>query len=177
MNNTEENKIKEKTINSEYMIWLENFTEKINSFSDDGWHYFSDKYPEQYKDKILTEDKEKINNLKNFYEFINTYFKSNYVYPICNGKRKYFCIKFNDNGYEIGCVETNIFFCKRVAINDKFIDFIDIMEDKKQATTFIKKKQLKDLSSLIEKLLKNNIPLEAIYDVTEETIQKVYIKL
>ena len=75
MNNTEKNKIKEKIINTEYMIWLENFTEKINSFSDDGWQYFSDKYPEQYKDKILIEDKEKINNLKNFYEFINTYFK------------------------------------------------------------------------------------------------------
>lgn len=155
--------------NTTYLKWLENFTIEYPSFSDNDWLYF----PE----KLSKEDKEKVENLYLLYEGIELYAEKNYIYPTKCDFGNYYNIKLDNIGYEIGILsgQGTLFFCKRTLINKdiKYIDFNDIINDKKSNKTDMTTYQLKDLSNKVLKLYKKGIPLDAIIDTINDTLNNI----
>ena len=164
-----EAKRKEMFSNTEYLKWLECFTIEHQDFSDDDWLYF----PE----KISQEDNQKVKNLHLFYEGIELYGKKNYIYPTECDFGGYYNIKFDNIGYEIGMLvgQGTLFFCKRTPLNKdlEYIDFKDIMNDKKKDGVDVITKQLNDLSNKILELHKKGIPLTAIIETLDTTLTEI----
>lgn len=120
---------KQQTImsNPEYITWLESFTSKYPSFSDETWLYCPDELSKQ--------DREQIANLQFLYSGIEEYAKKHNIERnvCCFGG--FYNIKYHHVGYEIGqlCGQGTIDFCKRVSLeeevnDDKYIDFEDIIQ-------------------------------------------------
>ena len=162
-------KRKEIFSNTDYMMWLENFTTYHPSFSDDNWLYF----PE----KISKEDNEKVNNLSLLYEGIEIYAKKNYIYPTECDFGGYYRIKLDNVGYEIGKLvgQGTLFFCDAKPLNKnlEYIDFYDIMNDKKKDGVDVITEQLKNLSNGVLELYKQGVPLAAIIETLDTTLTKV----
>ena len=161
-----EAKRKEIFSNTNYVKWLESFTIEHPVFLDDDWLYF----PE----KISQEDNEKVKNLHLFYEGIELYAKKNYIYPTECDFGGYYNIKLDNIGYEIGMLvgQGTLFFCKRTPLNKdlEYIDFNDIMADKKKDGVDVITQQLKDLSNSVLELHKKGIPLTAIIETLDTTL-------
>lgn len=161
-----EAKRKEMFSNTNYVKWLESFTIEHPGFSDDDWLYF----PE----KISQEDNEKVKNLHLFYEGIELYAKKNYLYPTECDFGGYYNIKLDNIGFEIGMLvgQGTLFFCKRTPLNKdlEYIDFNDIMADKKKDAVDVITQQLKDLSNSVLELHKKGIPLTAIIETLDTTL-------
>ena len=161
-----EAKRKEMFSNTNYLKWLESFTIEHPGFSDDDWLYF----PE----KISQEDNEKVKNLHLFYEGIELYAKKNYIYPTECDFGGYYNIKLDSIGYEIGMLvgQGTVFFCKRTPLNKdlEYIDFNDIMTDKKKDGVDVITRQLKDLSNKVLELHKKGIPLDALIETLDTTL-------
>lgn len=161
-----EAKRKEMFSNTNYVKWLESFTIEHPVFSDDDWLYF----PE----KISQEDNEKVKNLHLFYEGIELYAKKNYIYPTKCDFGGYYNIKLDNISYEIGMLvgQGTLFFCNRKPIDKdlEYIDFNDIMADKKKDGVDVITQQLKDLSDKILELHKKGIPLDALIETLDTTL-------
>ena len=161
-----EAKRKEMFSNTNYLKWLENFTIEHPGFSDDDWLYFPD--------KISQEDNEKVKNLHLLYEGIELYAKKNYIYPTECDFGGYYNIKLDNIGYEIGMLvgQGTLFFCKRTPLNKDiiYIDFNDIISDKKQSGVDLITQQLKELSDKILELHKKGIPLNALIESLDTTL-------
>jgi len=161
-----EAKRKEMFFNTNYLKWLENFTIEHPGFSDDDWLYFPD--------KISQEDNEKVKNLHLLYEGIELYAKKNYIYPTECDFGGYYNIKLDNIGYEIGMLvgQGTLFFCKRTPLNKDiiYIDFNDIISDKKQSGVDLITQQLKELSDKILELHKKGIPLNALIESLDTTL-------
>ena len=161
-----EAKRKEMFSNTNYVKWLESFTIEHPVFSDDDWLYF----PE----KISQEDNEKVKNLHLFYEGIELYAKNNYIYPTKCDFGGYYNIKLDNISYEIGMLvgQGTLFFCNRKPIDKdlEYIDFNDIMADKKKDGVDVITEQLKDLSDKILELHKKGIPLDALIETLDTTL-------
>ena len=162
----DETKRKEMFSNINYIKWLENFTIKYPDFSDDDWLYFSE--------KISQEDNEKVKKLHLFYEGIELYAKKNYIYPIECDFGGYYNIKLDNIGYEIGMLvgQGTLFFCKRTSLNKdlEYIDFNDILIDKKKDGVDVITQQLKNLSNNVLELHKKGIPLTALIEILDDTL-------
>lgn len=152
-----------------YVKWLESFTIEHPVFSDDDWLYF----PE----KISQEDNEKVKNLHLFYEGIELYAKKNYIYPTKCDFGGYYNIKLDNISYEIGMLvgQGTLFFCNRKPLDKdlEYIDFNDIMADKKKDGVDVITEQLKDLSDKILELHKKGIPLDALIETLDTTLTEI----
>ncbi len=161
-----EAKRKEIFSNTNYVKWLESFTIEHPGFSDDDWLYF----PE----KISQEDNEKVKNLHLFYEGIELYAKKNYLYPTECDFGGYYNIKLDNISYEIGMLvgQGTLFFCNRKPLDKdlEYIDFNDIIADKKKDGVDVITQQLKDLSNSVLELHKKGIPLTAIIETLDTTL-------
>lgn len=127
-------KEKELTMNNEYVMWLEKFTEDYPNFSDEDWLY--------HAEKISKQDFKRVEDLPYFYGGIMGYADRHKIEanPCCFGN--YYNIKYNNIGYEIGVMhgQGTIQFCKRVSLEDeinedKFIDFEEIIKDQNKISS------------------------------------------
>jgi len=157
------NKMHEIVSNDSYIKWLEEFTRRYPKFST----YDLDLA------KLNKVDIENIDYLCLLYEGINDYAKNNYIYLVKDiDYREYYRIKYNGIGYIIGILSNygNIIFCEKTIITDDFIDFNDIILNKKQKNTEYYNKRLLELSNIISYYYEQGIPLRAIEKTIENTL-------
>jgi len=154
---------------TDYINWLTNFTLKNTNFTDEDWIYF----PE----KITKEDYENISNLHLMYDGISKYANKNYLYPTDCYFGNFYKIKFNNIGFEIGILQGQgtIFFCNRIPIenNQDFIDFNDIINNKKSNNLIAIESELNNLSILIISLYQNNVPIDIIKTTINNTLNDI----
>lgn len=158
-------KIKIMMSNTSYMEWIIDFTKDKKGFSDEDLFYF----------KKDSNNKENIKNLNLFYKGIDKYAKENHIYPETNEYGSYYKVKYNNAGFQIGIVEgqgITVYFCNKSSLknNEDFIDFNDILSNKKQDNVDLINFTLKTLSSDIKKAYKIGVPLEAIEETFNNTI-------
>lgn len=162
-------KIQEILSNTDYIKWLDSFTIEHSSFSDEEWLYF----PE----KISKEDLEQVNNLHLIYHEIERYASENYIYPTDCDFGNFYKIKLENTGFEIGMLvgQGTLFFCNRVQVeNEKdFIDFNDILNNKKKDNVTTIKNKLNELSNLVVSLHKNGVPFKAIVITLDNTLNEI----
>lgn len=156
--------------NTNYFEWLNLFTQDKESFFDDEWLYF----PEA----ILESDRKNVEKLCLFYEGIDRYASSNYIYPTpWKDFGNYYRIRLNQFGYEIGMAigQGSHFFCRKASIDnpEEFIDFNDIMNDKKQNQVDFITTNLDSLSNMVLTAYENGVPIEAIVNRLDQTIKKI----
>jgi len=168
----ESKKIKEMISNTSYIDWLNQFTKDKKSFCDDQWLYF----PE----KISSTDRENVEKLNLFYEGINIYAKQNHIYPTLCNFGNFYRVNLNDFGFEIGTLigQETIFFFNKVSLknNKNFIDFNDIMSEKKQDNVDQINAILDSLSNIVIKAYENGVPIESIIDRLDNTIKGISSK-
>ena len=162
-------KMQEILSNTDYIKWLDKFTIEHSNFSDDDWLYF----PE----KISKEDLEKVNNLHLMYRGIEKYASENYMYPTNCDFGNFYNIKLENSGFEIGILvgQGTLFFCNRVQIENQkdFIDFNDILNNKTNDNLTTIKNKLNELSNFISSLYKSGVPLEAIINTLDNTLNEM----
>lgn len=155
--------------NYEYINWLTSFTSKYLEFTDDDFLYS----PEL----ISKEDNINIYDLGIFFEAIDNFARSNYIYPYSSEFGGYYNIKYNNIGFEIGSLvgQGTLFFCKRVNVNNDeyFIDFDDIVNNKKLEHTSEVTSDLNKFKDYIKSLCDKGIPLEAIRDTFDSTYSEI----
>jgi len=169
---TKEIEMKDLIRNTDYINWLINFTNKQPNFSNATWLY--------NKGTISDEDLKKIDKLELFYEGIEWYTKKNYLYPVVVGNMTFYYIKYHDLGFKIGILEGQgtECFCSRIEIDKKlnFIDFNDVLTNKKQSNVSKISKELEKIINRIEKAYQSGVPIEAIKNVVETVFDETYEK-
>lgn len=167
--NDRNTKIQKMLSNTDYIKWLEIFTTEYSCFNDNDWLYF----PE----RLSKTDLEQVNNLHLMYSGIERYASENYIYPTVCDFGNFYKIKLENTGFEIGMLtgQGTLFFCNRVEIeNEKdFIDFNDIINNKKRDNTTTIKNKLNELSNLVVSLHKSGVPLEAIMFTLDNTLKEI----
>ena len=169
-----ENKRKEKIINIvssiDYIKWLIDFTKDKEGFTDNDWDYAPI--------KLSKNDQEKVDDLQLLFEGIYNYAKKNYIYSTPCSLGEYYNIKIGDIGFEIGYItgQGTMFYCKRVDIQDNFIDFMDILSNKKQDNVDYIEKELNMLSDMINNIYNNGIPIDAITETYNIAIRDIIKK-
>lgn len=160
------NKIKEIISNNNYINWLQKFTLTYPKFRNDDFI--------NNKDKLEESDLKNIDNVSLLYYGIKDYANSNYIYPFIDSDFvKYYRIKYNNIGYEIGMIigQETLFFCERVDnIDNTFIDFNNIILNKKEENTKFIEERLNELSNTITCLHEQNIPLDIIKSIIDDNI-------
>ena len=147
-----------------YMLWLEKFTENNPKFSNfdflDG------------RKNLSEEDKKNIYCFNLFYNVIKKYCENNYIYPVIDSKNSsHFNIKYNNIGYQIGlsCGEYSYMYCKRNDnYDDTYINYEDILLNKKQPHTDDIKKILEELQTIVISYYEQGIPIQAIQSSLNE---------
>lgn len=162
-------KMQEMLSNTDYIKWLDKFTIKHSSFTDDDWLYFHK--------KISKEDLEKVNDLHLMYRGIEKYASENCIYPTDCNFGNFYKIRLENTGFEIGILvgQGTLFFCNRVQIKNKkdFIDFNDILNNKTNDSLTTIKNKLNELSNFIVSLYKSGVPLEAIVFTLDNTLNEI----
>lgn len=162
-------KISALTSNTEYINWLIQFSKEEGGFSDSDWDYA--------KEKLDPATQEKVDNLQLLFEGISRYARKNYIYSSPNALGEYYRIKLNGVGLEISYKtgQGTTFYCRMVPLENEseFIDFMDIVENKKRPEVDRIESGLKVLSNTIMLLQANGIPLEAISETIDRTIKKI----
>ena len=170
--NKRNEKMKKMMSSTKYIQWLIKFTKDKEGFSDDDWLYF----PE----KINDTDKENVEMLSLFYKGIEKYAEKNYIYPTPCSFGNYYKVRFNKYGFEIGILigQGTVFFCNKTPIENEndFIDFFRIMIGKDQNNTKKTKASLDSLSQTIINIHESGIPIEAIIETIDNTIEKISFK-
>ena len=157
---------------TKYIKWLIQFTEDKEGFSDEDWLYFPD--------EINDTDRSNVEMLRLFYEGIEEYANNNYIYPTPCDFGNYYKVKFNKFGFEIGVLagQGTVFFCNKAPIeNEKdFIDFYNVMIGKKQNNTDQIRASLDSLSQMVIATYENGVPIEAIINTLDDTIENITLK-
>ncbi len=155
--------------NTDYIEWLIKFTQERGFFSDDQWAYS--------EEKISDEDKENVESLGLFYEGIDRYASKNFMYPIEKDFGGYYKVKIGDCGFKIGifCGQGGFTFCERIPVEkeEDFIDFYDIINNKKQDNYDYICNTLKLLSNIIIEAHEAGVPTKAIHDTCNATIKEI----
>lgn len=153
----------------DYIEWLEVFTMTYSSFTDEKWLY--------YLENISESDNQEVKNLSFLYNEINLYARNNYIYAITCDFGNYYKIKYNDVCYKIGVLvgQGTVFFCDRIKLDNQrdFIDFNDLLANKKRDNVAEIEKELNNLAYLIKSLYEKEIPVEAIKEVFDMTINNL----
>ena len=164
-----ENKKLEIKSKTNYIEWLERFTEKYPRFTDDDF---------LYNKKIKSsEDIDGINCLSILYDVIEEYAQNNYIYLTENNEYSgSYKIKYNGIGYEIGCMvgQGTLFFCGRINNPDNtFIEYNDILLNKKQPHTDEINKILEELTTIVAYYHEQGIPIPALKRSLNEIIKSM----
>ena len=167
---TEVLEMNEKLVSSnEYMLWLEQFMSSRTGFLDDDWLYKSE--------EISKEDYARVEQLSCFISGIRSYAARNFIrLESDDDYDSHVFIKFNEIGYEIGTFsgQGTVAYCHRVDIStDKnFIDFNDIVTNKKQDNVDSITDKLNELDSLVGDLLELGTPEDAILSRVSKSLSK-----
>ena len=165
-------KIKNMMSNTTYIEWLKQFTQDKEGFSDDDWLYF----PE----KISESDKKNVEILHLFYNGIGRYAEKNHIYPTPCDFGNFYRVKLNGFGFEIGILvgQGTVFFFNKVSLEDdkEFIDFNDIMTEKKQDNVDQINTTLESLSNMVVTAYESGVPIEAIINTLDNTIKGITSK-
>ena len=165
-------KEKELFSSPKYILWLNEFTKKYESFSDDDWLY--------NPDKISDDDLKQVQYLGTIFNGIEAYANKNYIYSKSCDLGECYSIKLGDVAYEI--IESSFpdgaYSCKRVELadDDDIIDFNDIINDKMHNDVTLIKENLKKLSCIIEEFYKSGVPLEAIMMTVNQKVQDLEVR-
>ncbi len=167
--NARNEEIKIMMANQSYLEWLTQFTKDKEGFSDEDWLYF----PERIKDS----DKANVEKLGLFYDGIDNYAQQNYIYPLPCEFGNFYKIRLNEIDFEIGMLvgQGTVFYCKKVKVENEqeFIDFNDIMTNKKQEQVAKINTILESLSNMVFTAYKNGVPIEAISSTLEDIIDEI----
>lgn len=157
--------IKDLISNTDYINWIEQYTEKCGGFSD------QTRFRDKIKLPVKIEDN--INKLIYFFEGIREYAEENYIYPK-KDNGIYYIITYNGISYEIGIIvgQGTIYFCTRSTKKDNIIDFNDIVKNNKLERTDIINNKLTELQNYLDTLINENIPVEALTKTTQKVLQK-----
>ncbi len=155
--------------NTDYIKWLKEFTQDKERFFDDQWLY----NPEEISDF----DRENVGKLSLIYEGINKYAKENYIYPTYRDIGNFYKIKLDEFYFEIGILSgQGVVFCfNKVSCetDEEFIDFSDIMNNKKQENVDQINYELDFLANTIITTHNNGVPLDAIASTFDSTIKSL----
>lgn len=172
-------KAKDLVSNTDYITWLNSLGsgDDLEIFINANVEMFRvDKciYPQN---KISDIDKEQIHNLYLFYMGIATYAHENYIYPIASDSLESYKIRLDDIGYKIGMqfgMNTS-FLCKRIPVENEneFIDFKDVLNDKKRDDIEHISTSLNSLSNAVLSTYESGVPLEAIINTLEGTLMNI----
>ncbi len=156
---------------TEYIDWLDSFTKEHGSFSTDSFLY----EPE----KITDEERKKVDLIEALYELTDEYADENYIMPTKTDYGAFYSIKHNGVGYFIGfdAGQGTSFYCTRLEEPEEdALEYKHLMSGVKLPSTIIIDQKLEELSELIERLDREQVPLEAINQKTDATIQKIRTK-
>ena len=160
-----DNLIQELTSNTDYIDWIEKYTEKCGGFSDQT----------RFKSKPIPQhEQNNIDKLLYFFEGISNYAEKNYIYPH-NDNGIYYIIVYNNISYEIGVLigQGIISFCTRSTKKENAINFNDIMRNKTLEKPEEIKNKLIELQDYLNTLINENIPIEALNETTQNVLKKV----
>lgn len=156
-------------ISLDYIKWLIEFMKDKEYFSDDEWDYSSEKLNEF--------DQEKVNQLHFLFEGILRYAKENYIYPTVHSLGESFQIKINDNIFEIGYItgQGTSFYCRKISLYKakEAINYMDIVNNIEQDHTAYFDYKLERLSALIKDLYHYGVPIEAMIETVNNTINNI----
>ena len=155
---SEDEKIKRIMSNTDYIEWLEKFTEDKESFADIEYKYCS----EQLKEI----DQKNIEDLYLFYAGIERYASNNHIVPKYFDFGEFYKIKYNNFYFKIGIAygQGNSIFCHKVTGKNLkgFINFNSILTNDSDS--------LNKLSNLVIAMLKSGIPTEDIINTVNTTV-------
>ncbi len=161
--------IKDMMTKKGYLSWLIYFTQDRSSFTEESLFYLEEDDP----------NRDFIKRFDLFYKGIEKYAKDNYIYPEHREYGSFYEIKYEDIGFEIGIIRKQgiEYFCKRVPIdNDRFIDFNDIMNNKTQDNVPLISNSLFVFDEMIKFFYENGVPIEAIINSFNNTVNDLKIK-
>lgn len=161
---------KNETISStKYFEWLKEFTKDKDYFGDDDWQYS----PEELSDT----DRKNVENLHFLYEGIDKYAIENHIYPTKFGYGYFYTIKLDESAFEIGIMigQGAVCFCKKTKVDDEseFIDFNDIINDKKSKQVDFINTKLNEIRDMILSTYNIGVPIEAINGTLKDTIGEI----
>ena len=158
---------------TDYIKWLEDFTKRYPSFSDDTWLY--------KKDEISKEDYANVCKISTFFSAIDLYARINYISGIPCEWGEYYSIEYNGKIYEIGTIvgQGAVSFCNTEDVNEQttVIKFeeITVPSEATQKRTLQIKKELDRIDELLNLLYTSslNIPMNAIKVRVESVLQEI----
>lgn len=155
-------------LSTEYIDWLEEFTNEYECFATDSFLY--------EEDKLTNEEKNKVYLLEALYEVIADFADNNFINPEKTDFELFYNIEHNGIGYKIGFNygQGASFYCLRLEEPKKdAIEYESLMSGVKLPRTVRAEEKLEDLKELIEKLIEEDVPEEAIHQATDTVLQKV----
>ena len=168
----EKNKFKDTlAYSTNYIDWLEKFTDVHGSFATDSFLYVPEVLSE--------EDKKNVALLEALYEVADEYADDNFIEATPTDFGNFYSIKHNGIGYFIGFDggQGASFYCTRLEEPEKdALEYKHLMSGVKLPDTVIAEHKLEELTELIEKLYEENVPIEAIHQTTDTAIQKIKVK-
>lgn len=151
---------------TEYVNWLQNFTEDRTGFND----------TDQCDDSLELYDKAMIKNLDKFFGIIDKWAQKNYISS--GGDADQYCyiydLRYNGIIYEIGLMvgQGSFLWAKRVEnANTEIIDFEEIMNDTLRSSAFEIESQLLQFENTINSLRDNGISTEFIEQRFKKTLE------
>lgn len=165
-------KIEDLLTDADFFAWLDLFTQEYEGFDDGRWKH--------RHNKISEEDRTNIERLNFLYEAIDLWASKNEIYPISDlpGEISFYKIKIGNAYYEIGIsyLSNLSCFCNRIDKEEDFIDFEDVLADKRVENVEAKLEAWKQLSKIVQTLSGFGVPENAVQDKIEDIIAKVYTK-
>ena len=155
-------------LSTEYIDWLEEFTNEYECFATDSFLYEEDKLTEDEKNKVFL--------LEALFEVISDFADNNYINPEKTDYELFYNIEHNGIGYKIGFNygQGASFYCLRLEEPNKdAIEYESLMSGVKLPRTVKAEEKLEGLKELLEKLIEEDVPVEAIHQATDTVLQKV----
>ena len=156
---------------SEYIDWLESFTNEKGSFSTNS---FLDG-----EGDLTNQDKANVQDIQILFEETQEYCDENYLMPTKTDYGSFYSIQHNGVGYFIGFDSSQgaSFYCTRLdEPEEDALEFKYIISGVKLPKTVRDEYRLEELSELMEKLFDEGVSIGAITNTTENTLNKIKIK-
>lgn len=159
---------------TDYITWLEKFTNEHPSFSDNTWLYS--------QNEISKEDYANVCKLDMFFSVIYEFADNNYIDGIPCDYGEYYIIEYNGKMYEIGTVigQGAVSFCNTKDVNkeENLIKFEEIANPPGEIRmrTALIDNQLERIDELFDILLNNkklNIPVYAIITRANKVLKDI----
>ena len=136
-------------LSTKYIDWIEKFTKENTIFATDSYLYD--------EDAVSEEEKENIFLLEALFEVITEYADNNYINPEKKDYEIDYYIKHNEEPRE------------------ESIEYRKLMSGVKLPSTIQAEYKLEELKELIERLVEEDVPIEAIHQTADATIQKIKV--